>query len=56
MVHSRSQNKNEFEIRFVVRNAKDPVLFKLMKQFPEVQWSTFCKLKIKDYCNDRVSK
>ena len=56
MVHSRSQNKNEFEVRFVVRKARDPDLFNMMKEFPEVQWSTFCKLKINDYCKERIKK
>jgi len=56
MVHSRSQNKNEFEVRFVVRKARDPVLFNMMKEFPEVQWSTFCKLKINEYCLVRMKK
>lgn len=56
VVHSRSQNKNEFEVRFVVRKKRDPELFSLMKKYPEVQWSTFCKLKISEYCNDREKK
>jgi hypothetical protein len=56
VVHSRSQNENEFEVRFVVRKEKNPELFNKMKKYPEVQWSTFCKLKISEYCNERVKK
>ncbi len=56
VVHSRSENKDEIEVRFVVRKKRDPDLFNMMKKFPEVQWSTFCKLKINDYCKERIKK